>query len=196
MKAQIEAGAQAIQIFDSWAGALSSADYREFVLPHTRKIFDAIARHGRADDPFRHRHREHPSGSARGGRRRHRRRLAHPAGRSVGSHRSRSRDSGQSRSDAAARAARSHADGRRRCARAREAGGRGTSSISATAFCRRRRSITCRRSRSTCTGTGSRMPDARPDMAVLLMAHGTPESVDQMPTTFAWCAAAASRLPS
>jgi uroporphyrinogen decarboxylase len=42
MKAQIEAGAQVIQIFDSWAGALSSADYREFVLPHTRKIFDAI----------------------------------------------------------------------------------------------------------------------------------------------------------
>jgi uroporphyrinogen decarboxylase len=43
MKAQIEAGAQAIQIFDSWAGALSSADYREFVLPHTRKIFSTIA---------------------------------------------------------------------------------------------------------------------------------------------------------
>ena len=42
MKAQIEAGAQAIQIFDSWAGALSSADYREFVLPHTKKIFDTI----------------------------------------------------------------------------------------------------------------------------------------------------------
>src|SRR5262245_33838229 len=42
MKAQIEAGAQAIQIFDSWAGALSSADYREFVLPHTRRIFDMI----------------------------------------------------------------------------------------------------------------------------------------------------------
>jgi uroporphyrinogen decarboxylase len=42
MKAQIEAGAQAIQIFDSWAGALSSADYREFVLPHTRNIFDAV----------------------------------------------------------------------------------------------------------------------------------------------------------
>ena len=42
MKAQIEAGVQAIQIFDSWAGALSSEDYREFVLPHTRHIFDAI----------------------------------------------------------------------------------------------------------------------------------------------------------
>ena len=42
MKAQVEAGVQVIQIFDSWAGALSSADYREFVLPHTRTIFDAI----------------------------------------------------------------------------------------------------------------------------------------------------------
>jgi uroporphyrinogen decarboxylase len=42
MKAQVEAGAQAIQIFDSWAGALSSADYREFVMPHTRKIFAVL----------------------------------------------------------------------------------------------------------------------------------------------------------
>jgi uroporphyrinogen decarboxylase len=43
MRAQVEAGAQAIQIFDSWAGALSRADYREFALPHTRRIFDALA---------------------------------------------------------------------------------------------------------------------------------------------------------
>jgi uroporphyrinogen decarboxylase len=42
MRAQIEAGVQAVQIFDSWAGALNSADYREFVMPHTRTIFDAI----------------------------------------------------------------------------------------------------------------------------------------------------------
>ena len=42
LKAQIEAGVQAVQVFDSWAGALNSADYREFVLPHTRKIFAAI----------------------------------------------------------------------------------------------------------------------------------------------------------
>jgi uroporphyrinogen decarboxylase len=46
MKSQIEAGVQAIQIFDSWAGALNSADYREFVLPHTRKIFDAVGNMG------------------------------------------------------------------------------------------------------------------------------------------------------
>jgi uroporphyrinogen decarboxylase len=42
LKAQIEAGVQAVQVFDSWAGALNAADYREFVLPHTRRIFDAI----------------------------------------------------------------------------------------------------------------------------------------------------------
>ena len=43
MRAQIEAGAQAIQIFDSWAGALGRSDYREFALPHTRAIFDQLA---------------------------------------------------------------------------------------------------------------------------------------------------------
>lgn len=38
-----------------------------------------------------------------------------------------------------------------------------------------------RRSRNTFTGTGSRMPESGAHTAVLLMAHGTPESVDQMP---------------
>jgi uroporphyrinogen decarboxylase len=42
--AQIEAGANAVQVFDSWVGALSSADYREFALPHTRRIFNTIGR--------------------------------------------------------------------------------------------------------------------------------------------------------
>jgi uroporphyrinogen decarboxylase len=40
--AQVEAGADAIQVFDSWVGALSPADYREFVLPHSRLIFDRL----------------------------------------------------------------------------------------------------------------------------------------------------------
>jgi len=42
LKAQIEAGVQAIQIFDSWVGVLNSTDYREFAMPHTRRIFDAL----------------------------------------------------------------------------------------------------------------------------------------------------------
>jgi uroporphyrinogen decarboxylase len=40
--AQIDAGVDALQVFDSWVGALNEADYREFALPHTRKIFDRI----------------------------------------------------------------------------------------------------------------------------------------------------------
>ena len=42
MRAQVEAGAQAIQIFDSWAGALGRNDYREFAMPHTRSIFERL----------------------------------------------------------------------------------------------------------------------------------------------------------
>ncbi len=40
--AQIEAGADAIQLFDSWAGALSPDDYREFVLPHLKRMISAV----------------------------------------------------------------------------------------------------------------------------------------------------------
>jgi uroporphyrinogen decarboxylase len=42
LSAQIDAGVDAVQLFDSWVGALSPADYREFALPHTRCIFQAI----------------------------------------------------------------------------------------------------------------------------------------------------------
>ncbi len=43
LAAQIEVGVDAVQVFDSWVGALGPADYREFVLPHTRRIFERIA---------------------------------------------------------------------------------------------------------------------------------------------------------
>jgi uroporphyrinogen decarboxylase len=42
LRAQVEAGVQALQLFDSWVGALDEADYREFVLPHVRTIFAAL----------------------------------------------------------------------------------------------------------------------------------------------------------
>lgn len=42
LRAQVEAGAQALQVFDSWAGALSPADYASRVQPHTRKLFAGI----------------------------------------------------------------------------------------------------------------------------------------------------------
>jgi uroporphyrinogen decarboxylase len=38
LNAQVEAGAQAVQLFDSWVGCLSPEDYREFVLPHTQSV--------------------------------------------------------------------------------------------------------------------------------------------------------------
>ena len=44
--AQVEAGADAVQVFDSWVGALGPADYREFVLPHSRLIFERLTSTG------------------------------------------------------------------------------------------------------------------------------------------------------
>ena len=44
--AQIEAGVDSVQLFDSWVGALNARDYREFILPHTRRIFETVAAHG------------------------------------------------------------------------------------------------------------------------------------------------------
>ena len=42
LRAQIAAGAQIVQVFDSWAGALGVDDYRARVQPHVRRIFEAI----------------------------------------------------------------------------------------------------------------------------------------------------------
>jgi uroporphyrinogen decarboxylase len=44
--AQVDAGASAIQLFDSWAGALAPDVYREHVLPASAKVFDALAATG------------------------------------------------------------------------------------------------------------------------------------------------------
>jgi uroporphyrinogen decarboxylase len=42
LNAQIAAGAQAVQLFDSWVGCLSPDDYREFVLPHSRDVIQGV----------------------------------------------------------------------------------------------------------------------------------------------------------
>jgi uroporphyrinogen decarboxylase len=42
-QAQVEAGAAAVQLFDSWAGVISPEDYRHAVLPHTQRILGALA---------------------------------------------------------------------------------------------------------------------------------------------------------
>ena len=42
LNAQIDSGAQAVQLFDSWVGCLSPGDYGEYVLPHTRRVIENI----------------------------------------------------------------------------------------------------------------------------------------------------------
>ncbi|HOW70940.1 MAG TPA: uroporphyrinogen decarboxylase [Phycisphaerae bacterium] len=42
LNAQIDAGVQAVQLFDSWVGCLNEADYREFVMPHMHALIHAI----------------------------------------------------------------------------------------------------------------------------------------------------------
>ncbi|MBW3543815.1 MAG: uroporphyrinogen decarboxylase [Planctomycetes bacterium] len=44
LNAQIEAGCQAVQVFDSWAGCLAPGDYRRYVLPWTKALIDALPR--------------------------------------------------------------------------------------------------------------------------------------------------------
>ena len=72
-----EAGAQALQLFDSWCGELSPADYANYVLPYITRTIDIAEAGRRADHPLRDRHRR--SARADGDRRagRDRRRLAH-----------------------------------------------------------------------------------------------------------------------
>jgi uroporphyrinogen decarboxylase len=42
LRVQVDAGAHAVQLFDSWAGALSPDDYTRYVLPHSRRVLDSV----------------------------------------------------------------------------------------------------------------------------------------------------------
>ena len=44
LNAQVRAGAQALQVFDSWVGCLSPTDYERYVLPYSRKIMEGVDR--------------------------------------------------------------------------------------------------------------------------------------------------------
>jgi uroporphyrinogen decarboxylase len=46
LKVQVQAGASAVQLFDSWVGVVSPEDYRHAILPHTGRIFSALAPSG------------------------------------------------------------------------------------------------------------------------------------------------------
>ncbi|WP_258016266.1 uroporphyrinogen decarboxylase [Streptomyces sp. AJS327] len=46
LRVQIEAGAAAVQLFDSWVGALAPADYERSVLPASAKVFESVAEYG------------------------------------------------------------------------------------------------------------------------------------------------------
>lgn len=43
LRAQVDAGVQAVQLFDSWVGVLDRDDYRRFVFPHAARVFEGIA---------------------------------------------------------------------------------------------------------------------------------------------------------
>ena len=125
--AQARAGAQALQVFDSWAGrALGREDYLRYVAPHNRELFAAVADGGVPGGQLLARYVRVPRGRGSVRRRRRRARLAAPARRGVGAGRPRAAGAGEPRSGGAARplagapaAHRRRPRSRRRPARAR-----------------------------------------------------------------------------
>ena len=97
------AGASAVQLFDSWAGALSLPDYTRFVAPHSAAVLAGGRRPRRSPGAFRGRHRRTAGRHAGRRRRRHGRRPPGPAGRRQQPARRPNPVAGQHRSGAAVR---------------------------------------------------------------------------------------------
>ena len=60
LEVQVEAGASAVQLFDSWAGAVTRDDYAAHVQPHSARVLGADRRDRRPAHPLRRRHRRDP----------------------------------------------------------------------------------------------------------------------------------------
>ena len=130
--AKAEAGADAIQLFDSWVGALSVADYEEFVAPYSARILAAV------DVPTIHfgTGTSHLLGAmAAAGGDVHRPRLAHPARRGLARRRRRPRRAGQPRPGRPARPVGRASSPRPSTSSPAPAAAPATSSTSATASC-------------------------------------------------------------
>src|SRR5438876_12276759 len=81
LAAQARAGARALQLFDSWVGCLSPADYATYVFPHSQRALELEIHERRTADSLRDGHGHTARGFRAGGGRRDRHRLAGPAGR-------------------------------------------------------------------------------------------------------------------
>ena len=162
--AQAAAGAQVIQVFDSWAGSLSVADYRAFVAPHSRRVL-AAAPAGTPVVHFATGSAHLLGGACRGRRRRDRRGLARPARRCLGHGQERGRAAGHPGQPGPGGAAGGLARDGERGARRAPAGGRAAPATSST-WATRRRATRIRRSCATSprsrrtTPRGRRMPRA------------------------------------
>ncbi len=177
--AKVRAGADVIQLFDSWVGALSPQDYEEFVQPYSARILAAV------DCPTIH----FGTGTAtlleadaRRGRRRDRARLADPARLGLAAGRRRPRRAGQPRRSHSLRAvgADRGRDPRRARPRGRPAG--------AHLQPRPRRHARYRSGRARPpAGVRARADGARPGMstAVVLMAYGSPDRLEDVPAYYA-----------
>ena len=175
--ATAEAGADAIQLFDSWVGVLSVEDYREFVAPYSARVLDAAGvptiHFGTGATTQLLAEMAAAGGSAR------RRRLAHPARRRVDGGRGRARDPGESR---AGRAARSMGAGgvggaRRAAAGGRPAGPRLQPRARRPPADRSRRADEAR-------GAGPQLRSSGMKSAVVLMAYGSPERLADVPAYY------------